>query len=135
PARVRAAFAELKEKGRINFSAAEMEQVRADFCSASVDQAQTLGIIGEFHAETGYLLDPHTAVGVRAALDLLPADTARVCLATAHPAKFGEAVEQAIGSPAPVPPAIAALEGLPTRCEVMEADLERVREFIVRKIE
>jgi len=134
PARVRAAFAELRETGRIAFSTAEMEQVRADFCSASVDQDRTLETIGSFYRETGYLLDPHTAVGVRAALDLLPADRCRVCLATAHPAKFGEAVEQATGVPAPVPPAIAALEGLPTRCEVMEADLERVREFVVRNV-
>ncbi|MBI2354441.1 MAG: threonine synthase [Deltaproteobacteria bacterium] len=134
PARVRGAFAELREKGRIAFSAAEMEQVRRDFCSQTVDQAQTIETIGKFHKETGYLLDPHTAVGVRAALELLPADAARVCLATAHPAKFGEAVERAIGAPAPVPPAVAALEGLPTRCEVMEADLERVREFVVSNV-
>jgi threonine synthase len=134
PARVRAAFSELKETGRIGFSDADMAQVRADFCSASVDQAQTMDTIGKFHAATGYLLDPHTAVGVRAALDLLPADALRVCLATAHPAKFGEAVEQATGSPAPVPAGIAALEGMKTRCETMDADLEQVREFIVSTI-
>jgi len=134
PARVRAAFAELREQGRINFSAAEMAQVRQDFCSASVDQCQTLETIGRFHRETAYLLDPHTAVGVRAALDLLPANAVRVCLATAHPAKFGEAVEQATGAPAPVPAGIAALTGMPTRCEVMEADLEQVREFVIRNL-
>jgi len=134
PARVRAAFAELRETGRISFSDAEMAQVRQEFCSASVNQALTLETIGSFHRDTGYLLDPHTAVGVRAALDLLPSTTARVCLATAHPAKFGEAVEQATGAPAPVPPTIAALEGMPTRCQVMDADLEQVRTFIVANI-
>lgn len=134
PARVRAAMTELKEQGRIIFSPAEMARVRADFCSASVDQARTLETIGAFSRETGYLLDPHTAVGVRAALDLLPADTARVCLATAHPAKFGEAVEKATGTPAPVPEAIAALAGLPIRCEEMDADLEQVRAFFVAHV-
>ena len=132
--RVRAAFGELKSQGRINFSADEMKRVRADFCSASVDQAGTLATIGDFYRETGYLLDPHTAVGVRAALKLLPVDTARICLATAHPAKFGEAVEQAVGAPAPVPEAIEALTGLPTRCEVMDADLEQVRAFFVAHV-
>lgn len=134
PNRVRAAFGELKAQGRINFSAAEMERVRADFCSASVDQAGTLETIGDFYRETGYLLDPHTAVGVRAALKLLPADNARVCLATAHPAKFGEAVEKAVGAPPPVPVAIEALAGLPTRCELMDADLEQVRAFFVAHV-
>jgi len=131
PVRVQAAFAELKETGRVVFSPAEMEQVRADFCSASVDQAATLETIGSFNKETGYLLDPHTAVGVRAALDLLPADTARICLATAHPAKFGDAVEKAVGASAPIPDSIAALAGKETRCAVMDADLEQVRQFVM----
>ncbi len=127
PARVRNAFAELKEQCRISFTEGEMARVRADFCSASVDQAQTVETIGAFHTETGYLLDPHTAVGVRAALDLLPADAARICLATAHPAKFGDAVERAIGAPPELPPSIAALTGLPTRCKVWAADLAVLR--------
>lgn len=135
PNRVRVAFGELKAQGRINFSAAEMEQVRADFCSTSVDQSGTLETIGNFSRETGYLLDPHTAVGVRAALKLLPVDTARICLATAHPAKFGEAVEKAIGAPPPIPAPIAALTGLPTRCELMDAELEQVRAFFVAHVD
>jgi threonine synthase len=134
PEKVRAAFAELREQGSISFSEAEMQRVRADFCSASVNQAQTLETIAGFYRETGYLLDPHSAVGVCAARELLPADTARVCLATAHPAKFGEAVEKATGSQAPLPEAIAALAGMPTRCAEMDADLEQVREFIVARV-
>lgn len=134
PERVRNAFIELRETGKIGFSPAEMAQVQSDFCSQSVDQSGTLDTIGSFFKETGYMLDPHTAVGVRAALKLFPADVARVCLATAHPAKFGEAVEQAIGSQAPVPAAISALEGLPTRCDVMDADLDQVREFLVARM-
>jgi len=134
PEKVRAAFAELREKGRISFSEEELLRVRAEFCSASVDQARTIQTIDGFYRETGYLLDPHTAVGVCAAQELLPADTARVCLATAHPAKFGEAVERATGAPAPVPSEIASLYGLPTRCEVMDANLDDVRGFVVAHI-
>jgi threonine synthase len=134
PEKVRAAFAELRETGRISFSDAEMKKVQAEFCSVSVNQDQTLETIDSFYRETGYLLDPHTAVGVRAARELLPDATARVCLATAHPAKFGETVEKATGSPAPVPEAIAALTGMPTRCDVMDANLDQVREFIVARV-
>jgi threonine synthase len=134
PERVRAAFTELREQGKINFSEDEMMRVQADFCSASVNQARTLETIDSFYRETGYLLDPHSAVGVSAALKLLPADTARICLATAHPAKFGESVEKAAGLQAPIPDAIAALAGMPTRCEEMDADLEQVRKFIVARV-
>lgn len=134
PARVSTAFTELREQGRISFSTEEMVQVHSDFCSASVNQEQTIATIGNFYKETGYLLDPHTAVGVRAALEQLPTDAARICLATAHPAKFGEAVEKATGYPAPVPEAIAKLSGMPTRCEVMDADLDKIKAFIVANI-
>lgn len=134
PDRIKEAFAELKEHGRISCSQVEMAQVRRDFCSASVDQADTLQEIRTFYDVTGYLIDPHTAVGVKAALDLLPADSARVCLATAHPAKFSETVEQALGFQAPVPDAVKELYGKPTRCEIMDADINKVRDFIVAHI-
>lgn len=134
PDRVKEAFVELKEHGRISCSAEEMALVRKDFCSVSVNQADTLLEIRDFYTETGYLLDPHTAVGVKAALSLLPSDSARVCLATAHPAKFSETVEQSLGFQVPVPESVKELYGKPTRCEIMEPDMAKVREFLVAHI-
>ena len=134
PERLKNAFVELKEQGRISCQQDEMAQVRRDFCSASVNQDETIATIRDFHDQTGYLLDPHTAVGVKAALDLLPANSARVCLATAHPAKFGETVEKALGAPVPLPESVQELKGKPTRCEIMAADLEKVREFFVAQV-
>lgn len=134
PARVKEVFAELKEQGRISCSSDEMAQVRKDFSSVSVNQDATLQEIRDFYAETGYLLDPHTAVGVKAALDLLPPDSARVCLATAHPAKFGETVELSLGFQLPAPQSVMDLYGKPTRCEIMDADIESVRQFLVAHI-
>lgn len=134
PDRVKEAFAELKEHGRVSCTPSEMAQVRNDFCSASVNQEATLQEIREFYAETGYLLDPHTAVGVRAALELLPPDSSRICLATAHPAKFSETVEQSLGFQVPVPASVKELYGKPTRCEIMDADIATVREFFVAHV-
>jgi threonine synthase len=133
-ARVKGAFAELKEHGRISCSSDEMALVRKDFCSVSVNQDDTLQEIRDFYTETGYLLDPHTAVGVKAARDLLPPDSARVCLATAHPAKFSETVERALGFQVPVPQSVKELYGKPTRCELMDADIDDVRQFLVAHI-
>jgi threonine synthase len=134
-ARLKEAFAELKEHGRISCTPEEMAQVRQDFCSASVDQAGTLEEIRDFYEKTGYLLDPHTAVGVRAALEQLPPDSARICLATAHPAKFSETVEQSLGFQAPVPESVKELQDKPTRCETMDADIEKVRAFFIAHVE
>lgn len=134
PSRVRGAIAELKEHGRILFSADEMVQVQQDFCSASVDQAGTLETIRGFYDKTGYLLDPHTAVGVKAALEQLSPESSRICLATAHPAKFSETVEKSLGFQVPVPDSVRDLYGKQTRCEIMPADICKIREFIVRHI-
>ncbi len=134
-ARVRAIFAQLKREGRISFAPEELAQVRRDFCSVSVNRARTLTTIGSFLQETGYLLDPHTAVGVAAGRDLAElGETPVICLATAHPAKFGEAVQEAIGQPAPLPAAIARLQGLPTRCTLLPADQWQVRAFIEKTV-
>ncbi|MDD2581050.1 MAG: threonine synthase [Desulfuromonadaceae bacterium] len=134
PDRVKEAFVELKGHGRISCSAEEMALVRKDFCSVSVNQTDTLQEIRDFYAQTGYLLDPHTAVGVKAALDQLPPESARVCLATAHPAKFSETVEQSLGFQVPVPEPVQELYGKPTRCEIMDPDIAKVREFLVAHI-
>ena len=134
PDRVKEAFTELKEHGRISCTADEMTQVQQDFCSASISQHATLQEIRDFYAETGYLLDPHTAVGVKAALDFLPPESARICLATAHPAKFGETVEQSLGFQATVPESVKELYGKPVRCEIMDADIDKIRQFFVAHI-
>jgi threonine synthase len=133
PAKVRNAFEQLKSSGRIIFSNEELAMVKEQFCSASVDRQATLDMIGAFFKETGYLLDPHTAVGVRGALSSGIADMPMICLATAHPAKFGDAVIEATGLPVPLPESIKKLEGLPTRCAHMAADISRLKEFIVEK--
>jgi len=130
PARVNAALASFAATGRIDFTAAEMAQVRQDFSSASVNQQQTVAMIASFHKETGYLLDPHTAVGVRAALDSTSRKSEFVCLATAHPAKFGDAVKLATGSEPLLPPQLAGLDKLPSRCREMRADLAEIRAFV-----
>ena len=134
PDRVKEVFTELKEHGRISCTAGEMTQVQQDFCSASISQDATLQEIRDFYAETGYLLDPHTAVGVKAALDFLPPESARICLATAHPAKFGETVEQSLGFQATVPESVKELYGKPVRCEIMDADIDKIRQFFVAHI-
>jgi threonine synthase len=53
-----------------------------------------------------------------------------VCLATAHPSKFGDAVKKAIGKDVELPPALAGLSKLESRCEVMDADAGLIRYYV-----
>ncbi len=115
--------------GRLDLSAFRT-RVGEDFLSRSVSEAETIETIGAFHRQHGYLLDPHTAVGVRAAQELRDPARPVICLATAHPAKFGEAVVRAIGSEPPLPPALADLTTRESRCQVLDADQEAVRAFV-----
>lgn len=82
----------------------------ADLAGSSHTDRETLSCITYTHARHGYVLDPHSAVGylaLRRALAGQP-DATGIVLATAHPAKFAEAVEPAIGAPVPVPDRLAA---------------------------
>ncbi|MDT8441483.1 MAG: threonine synthase, partial [Desulfuromonadales bacterium] len=128
--RVCTAMETFSRTGRLEFSAAERQQIAADFLSVSADDAATIGTIRDFHATTGYVLDPHTAVGVHAARTVAPGDAPVVCLATAHPAKFPEAVNRAIGEDPQRPPCLDGLEDRQQRCEVIDADLDQIKAFL-----
>ena len=92
---------------------------------------ETLATIREFWTGHGYLLDPHTAVGV-AVGRRLRTEAPLVCLATAHPAKFPESVEKAVGEDVAHHPRVDALVDLPTRTVELEADEQAVKDFIAR---
>jgi threonine synthase len=100
---------------------------------ASLDDRATLAEIADLHRRTGYLADPHTAVGIGAARACRAGtepDVPVVCMATAHPAKFPDAVEQATGVRPPLPDHLADLYDRPERYEVLAADLAAVRDHI-----
>ncbi|MCI5150898.1 MAG: hypothetical protein D3916_16195 [Candidatus Electrothrix sp. MAN1_4] len=107
------------------------EQASNDFVSHSVSEKETIATIRTCSEEHGYLLDPHTAVGVRAAQEL-KGDRPVGCLATAHPAKFGEAVQKATGKEVELPPALAGLTEKDSRYEILDADVALVREYVER---
>jgi threonine synthase len=120
---------EFAAKGAIDLTSYK-EQVRRDFTAKSVSEEQVNETIKSFYEEYGYVLDPHTAVGVCAANQATTRGVPMVCLATAHPAKFGETVEKATGKPVAIPAALVGITDQESRCEVMESDQNRIREFI-----
>ncbi|MDF1577628.1 MAG: threonine synthase [Desulfobulbales bacterium] len=129
PKRTRAAMESFASSGRLEFAEKIRERVASEFSARMVSEAETAAVIRTYN-ERGYLLDPHTAVGVRAALDFAEKDTPMICLATAHPAKFGDAVARATGSEPALPPALASLLDRESRCDLLDADLETVKAYI-----
>jgi threonine synthase len=89
----------------------DLEALRGDVLGSAHDDDATRGCIRAVHERHGYLLDPHTAVGwlaLEAVAAGLPTAAPRILVSTAHPAKFGEAVEPVIGRKIPLPEALAA---------------------------
>jgi threonine synthase len=127
PEPVRSLLGQMADSGRLRVDGAHHEQVRADFDARAVTDPETLEQIRTTYDETGgYILCPHTAVGTRAAKDQPDA----VVLATAHPAKFNEAVRAAIGREAPPPPSLQGLLDKETRCAEVDADTGSIADFI-----
>ena len=110
---------------------APLARLREQFSSFSVDDATILEVIREAHARTKELLDPHTATGYRAA-ERVRADevTPVITLATAHPAKFADAVIKAGIDEVPLPSHMDGLLEREERYQVLPADLEAVQAFV-----
>ena len=102
----------------------------ACFAAGRGDTAMTLATIKTYWEQHRYLLDPHTAVGVAVAENFLDADAPMICLATAHPAKFGDAIVQATGQDLAHHPILDALMQLPTRMDVVAADTDAVAKIV-----
>jgi len=100
----------------------------------SANTAATLKTIRTVYEKHGYLLDPHAAVGVHVGIQSrLPGDPL-ICLATAHPAKFGAVINDALGRHAAHHSAIDALEGLPTRYDTLPDSAPAVRNYIEKRV-
>jgi len=128
-----AALDSFQNSQRLTFDAAQLEAIHRDFLALAVDNDQTLETIRGFHQQTGYTLDPHTAVGVRAGQQLCAADTPLICLATAHPAKFDEAVIQATGQPPQRPESLNGIEEREKRVEVIAAETSAIRDYLAQR--
>lgn len=106
------------------------------FSSDRLDDEQMQAVIAEMYQENDYLLDPHTAIGVQAARNCRKdLSVPMVCLATAHPAKFPEAIEKAgIECALTLPPHMADLMSREERYEVLPNDLKALQGYIADNI-
>lgn len=100
------------------------------FTAGRGDTAQTLETIRRYHHDVGYVLDPHTAVGIYVAEMHRSPGSPAICLATAHPAKFTQAIVDAIGEEVHHP-ALDALADAETRCDSIADDVDAVKRYLV----
>jgi threonine synthase len=117
--------------GGFDVAPARLERARILFDAGCVDEDETLATIAAVYAETGLLVDPHTAVGIAAGRRLRrDSEVPLVMLATAHPAKFPDAVERATGRRPEPPQALAAVLDAEERYVTLGRDLAVVQDYI-----
>lgn len=87
----------LKQSGSFSINLDAFEKIKAEFVAGRSNAQETKDIIKTTLEKSGYLLDPHTAVGLKVAKEFAKAGTPMVTLSTAHPAKFPDAVKDACG--------------------------------------
>lgn len=131
-AAVRRLMGSLAQSGTFSIAAEPLARIRDDFAAESVGEDAVVREIADTWADAGYLLDPHTAVGVKAARTVLGdrPETPVIALSTAHPAKFPEAVERATGLRPKLPPHLADLLGRKERFTVLPNDQAAIETFI-----
>lgn len=122
-------MAELRETGGFRVSQGALGRLREAFASGRASEEETLATIARTRAATGEVLCPHTAVGVKVAEEHLGRDP-MITLATAHPAKFPDAVAAATGIRPPLPNRLADLYERPERVTEAPNDLAALEALI-----
>ncbi len=123
----------LAQGGAFTVGEEELAVIRQRFDAARSDESETAATIQRIRDATGYVLDPHTAVGVSVAEHLRREGQIVVTLATAHPAKFPDAVETACGTRPELPARLGDLMTRPERFETLPNDLAAVENFIATR--
>ncbi len=121
---------ELRSTGRVDVPPAWHRAILAEFDGARLDDGGTIERIAASHGANELIVDPHTAVGLHAAELFATPDVPMVALATADPAKFPDAVEDAIGIRPDLPAHLAEILDRPERFETMDNDLGPVSDLL-----
>jgi threonine synthase len=131
-AAVRALMGSLAQSRRFTIGAPALARIRAQFAAGRAAEDEVSATIRTVKRETGNLVDPHGAVAIAVA-EKEPRDPAvpMVVLATAHPAKFPEAVEAACGTRPLLPDWLCDLEQRPERVTVLPAEQSAVERFVL----
>jgi threonine synthase len=130
-AKVRALMAQFAAQRHLSVSPDALGRARELFDAASAGEDETSATMAEVLRATGELVDPHSAVGIRVGRQCRrdPA-TPLVCLATAHPGKFPEAVQRATGVTPTLPARLAGLHARAERFDVLPNELGAIKAHI-----
>ena len=132
-AAVRSMMASLAQSGAFTIPPSALAAIRADFGSGRAGEEDTAACIRTTLEDTGVLLDPHSATGIVVAHQQLESASPLVALATAHAAKFPDAVEAATGVRPHLPDRLKGLLAAQERYTVLPNSVTAVKDFILAR--
>ncbi|WP_298984890.1 threonine synthase [uncultured Roseibium sp.] len=121
---------QLMQSGSFTIDEGPLADMRSSFGAGRCDEAQTASTIARVWEDAGYLLDPHTAIGVHVAKEQNDSSVPMVVLGTAHPAKFPDAVEKAAGIHPELPENLKDIMSAEERQQILAADQDVVERYI-----
>ena len=130
--KVRELWASVDKGGAFDLTTLMPKLADYGFVSGSSNHANRMQTIRATKAKYNVVIDTHTADGLKVALELRQANTPMVVLETALPAKFEDALVEALGEVSPRPATLNGIEDLPQKFTVMEVGDAEIKDFIVK---
>ena len=128
---VRETMDRFRDTGEFSVETAELQSALNLFSGMRLDDAGTKAVIGKLYQDTGKLVDPHSAIGVAAGQAVT--DGPVISVATAHPAKFPNAVEEAAGVRPALPDHLSDLLDREERYDTLANDLSTAQAYVLQK--
>jgi threonine synthase len=134
PMVVRQLWRQLDRQGFFDlFTTPYFQAVReSGFVSGSSTHQNRMATIRRAYQESGVIIDPHTADGIKVGLEYREDGVPLLCLETALPAKFEESIFEALGRKPGRPAGYESIETLPQRFEIMDPNVDQIKDYIAR---
>jgi threonine synthase len=127
------AMMNIKKNGKYTIIKENLNKIKIDFLSSRMDEKEILKTIKDVFERFKIVLDPHTAIGY-GAFDKVDLDGNNIVLATAHPSKFPVAIEKAINFKAELPDELLFVLDEKEKYDIIENDLNKIKQHIKEKI-
>ncbi|EJF90531.1 threonine synthase [Bartonella tamiae] len=130
---IRNAMDNLKQSGQFVIDEKLMTKIRTLFAAGSCNQSETAQMIDTIYKQSGYLVDPHTAIALKVGREHIDTNIPMITLSTAHPAKFPETVKYASGITPHLPNWLDGLMQREERYQILANDEKIVKNYIALK--
>ena len=123
----------IKIDGKYIISEEKQKKINKDFLSATINEKEVLNVIKEIHQEYNVVLDPHSAIGF-GALKKVNLKGNNIVLATAHPCKFPDAINQSINIKSNLPNELMHIMNEKENYDVIDNSLDKIKQHIEERI-